>query len=78
MNTKFMFSGMECTISDDGYLGTPEGVSAYSLGSVGLQIVGYPLGSDAPSAVIQAFLKPSQARAFASAILSAATEARAA
>ena len=60
-----------------GYANTPD-----SLGSVGFAVTtrGFDSGSEASTPGLQplscTFLKPSQARAIASAILSAATEAR--
>ena len=90
MNAAFKLDGCyTLELTDSGYLSSPDGVSgACSKGNVGIQVLYAPLalgnvdeGPGAPmpqKSVLQAFLKPSQARAIASALLSAATEARAA
>lgn len=81
MNAKFDIGGYELQINDTGYLTSPDGKSgAHSGGNVGLQILHFPLPNldsvPPPTVVLQTFLKPSQARAVASALLSAATEVR--
>lgn len=79
MNCKFNVGGYELEITDHGHMVASDGMCAYANGQVGLQITHLPLGSngaESAKTIMQAFVKPSQARAIASAILSAATEAR--
>lgn len=81
MNTKFDLGGYVLEITENGYLNAPDGRSGGCCdGSVGLQVIRHPLPSleeeTPPVSVLQTFVKPSQARAIASALLSAATEAR--
>lgn len=83
MNATFHLDGCySLLITDDGRL-TSGNMGASSAGNVGLQLTYVPLqigteerAPDAPQTLLQAFVKPSQARAIASALLSAATEAR--
>ena len=77
MTTKFDVGGYELEINDSGRLSSPDVMCASSDGRIGLQLMHHPLDERQPSqCVMQAFVKPSQARAIASALLSAATEAR--
>lgn len=81
MNAKFNLGGYELEITSNGYLMHPDpgAGAAGSPGCVGLQVVDFPLGpngAEPTRLLMQAFVKPSQARAIASAILSAATEAK--
>lgn len=81
MKTVFDLNGFALEITTDGFLTSPDGVAgACSKGSVGLQVISFPLpnGAEAysPRSVMQIFVKPSQARAIASSLLSAATEVR--
>jgi hypothetical protein len=81
MNSKFDIGGYELEIRDDGRLSFTGSVAGYSAGMVGLQLIRCDIPRNAsepdrPECVMQAFVKPSQARAIASALLSAATEAR--
>lgn len=85
MNMQFRLDGCyTLEITDNGHLVSPDGRSGSgSAGNVGIQLLYEPLqvgtpdrAPDAPKSLLQVFLKPSQARAIASAMLSAATEAR--
>lgn len=81
MHAKFNLGGYELEITSNGYLTHPDknAGAAFSPGGVGLQIIYHAIGvtgDEPPQSVMQAFVKPSQARAIASAILSAATEAK--
>ena len=82
MEAKFDLGGYAIQITQNGFLTSPDGNSgACKKGDVGIQVIHYPLpnGDESypPKAIMQTFVKPSQARAIASALLSAATEARA-
>ncbi len=80
MNATFDLGGFVLEISESGHLSSLDGkMGASSKGNIGLQLTTRPLTPDSanpPKTVFQGFVKPSQARAIASALLSAATEAR--
>lgn len=81
MNVKFNVGGYELEVTSHGHLSGVDGMCASSPGQVGFQMTHFPLGENGPQparTVMQAFVKPSEARAIASAILSAATEVKSA
>jgi hypothetical protein len=80
MNAKFDVDGYEFEIAQGAPLTEVDPAACsggHQTGRVGLQVIAHPLDRrEASQSVMRVYVKPSQARAIASALLSAATEVR--
>ena len=84
MNATFDINGYELDVTSNGILTSRDGKMGCGGSGVGLQLTRRPIsigeggivGTGEPESVMQTFVTHSQARAIASAILSAATESR--